>query len=96
MKTKQDIINAISDVEHPAIAYSLVELGIVKDIEVIDNVAKVVFAFPFANIPIAEKLITSIYNKIIELGFEFENSIVLMSDEEKQKFMTMEHAAWKG
>ncbi len=95
MKTKQDILNAISDIQHPAIAYSLVDLGIVKDIDLKDNKAKVTFAFPFPNIPIAEQLVNSIYGPIFLLGVDFEYSIVEMNEEEKAKFMQMETAGWK-
>jgi len=95
MKTKQDIINAISDVEHPAIAYSLIDLGIVKDITLEDNKARVTFAFPFANIPIAEQLVNSIYDRVYHLGLDFEYAIVQMNEAEKQKFMKMETDGWK-
>lgn len=96
MKTKQDIINAISEVQHPAIAYSLLDLGIVKDVTLDENKAKVTFAFPFPNIPIAEQLVNSIYGPIFLLGFDFEYSIVQMTEEEKAKFMQMEVDGWKG
>lgn len=96
MKTKQDVINAISSVQHPAIAYSLLELGIVKDIELNENTVLLTFAFPFPNIPIADHLINSIYSPIQSLGFEFDYSIVIMTEEEKEKFMKMEVEAWKG
>ena len=33
MKTKQNVINAISDVKHPAIDYSLLELGMIKNMK---------------------------------------------------------------
>jgi len=95
MKTKQDIINVISDVQHPAIAYSLLELGIVKDINLNENLATVVFAFPFPNIPIAEQLINSISAPIKSLGLDFNHSITLMTEEEKSTFMKMEMEAWK-
>jgi len=96
MKTKQDIITAISDVQHPAIAYSLLELGIVKDIELNENVVTAIFAFPFPNIPIGNQLIDSISSPIKSLGFDFKYSIVVMTEEEKSKFMKMETDAWKG
>ncbi len=96
MKNKQDVINAISNVQHPAIAYSLLELGIVKEVDLKENTASVIFAFPFPNIPIANQLIKSISAPIESLGIDFEHSIVIMSEDEKNKFMKMETAAWKG
>ena len=96
MKTKEDVIKAISNVNHPAINFSLLELGIVNDVEVIGDKAKVVFAFPFPNIPIAEMLINSISQPIKSLGLDFEYSIKNMTEEEKSKFIQMEAQAWKG
>ena len=96
MKTKQDIIVAISNVKHPAIAYSLLELGIVKDIELHENIVTVTFAFPFPNIPIANQLINSISSPIKSLGFDFKYLIVIITEAEKAKFLQMETEAWKG
>jgi len=96
MKTKQDIINAISEVQHPAIAYSLLDLGIVKDVEFNSNKATITFAFPFPNIPIAEQLVNSIYDPLDLLGVDFGYAIVVMTEEEKAKFMQMEVDGWKG
>lgn len=96
MKTKQEVIDAISKVQHPAIAYSLLELGIVKDVELDENTVKVIFAFPFPNIPIADHLINSIYTPVNDLGLEFQYAVSVMTEEEKARFMQMEAEAWKG
>jgi metal-sulfur cluster biosynthetic enzyme len=96
MKTQQDIIDAISEVKHPAIANSLINLGIVKDVKLIDNVANVVFAFPFPEIPIGEQLIYSIYEPIKALGVDFNYDVVTMTEEEKAKFMQLEAEGWVG
>ena len=96
MKSKQEIINAISDVQHPAITNSLLNLGIVKDIEIEDNTAVVTFAFPFPNIPIADQLINSISQPIKAIGLEFMHIVVTMNEEEKAKFMQLETEGWKG
>ena len=96
MKTKQDIIDAISSVQHPAIGYSLLELGIVKDLDLHGNIVTAIFAFPFPNIPIANQLTNSISSPIKSLGFEFEYSVTTMTETEKAKFMQMEAEAWKG
>lgn len=96
MKTQQDIIDAISEVKHPAIENSLMNLGIVKEVKLIDNVANVVFAFPFPEIPIGEQLIYSIYEPIKALGVDFNYDVVTMTEEEKAKFMQLEAEGWKG
>ncbi len=96
MITKNDILNAISGVEHPAIANTLVNLGIVREVEFKDNLATVIFAFPFPNIPIANQLIYSIYEPIQKLGVDFDYATDDMTQKEKAKFMQLEAEGWKG
>jgi len=45
--TKEIVLNTLSKVEHPAISYSLIKLGIVTDVELTGNKVKLVFEFPF-------------------------------------------------
>ena len=96
MKTKEELIQAISGVKHPAIDYSLWDLGIVKDIIPSEDEVTVIFAFPFPNIPIATQLVNSIAQVIIEMGFVFKYQIIVMTELEKEKFLRMEHEAWTG
>ena len=96
MKTKEDVVKTLSEVKHPAIDYSLIELGMLGDIELKDNTVKVMFVFPFPNIPITDALINSISQPIQSNGLDFEYDIRLMTEEEKAKFMQMETEAWKG
>ncbi|MCF6241547.1 MAG: iron-sulfur cluster assembly protein [Bacteroidales bacterium] len=96
MITLSDVANAIKDVKHPAINYSLGELGIVTDVELENNSVSLVFAFPFPEIPIADQLINSIVQPLNELGLEVDYSIRVMTDEERNVFLQMEQEAWKG
>jgi ATP-binding protein involved in chromosome partitioning len=94
---KEDVLKVISEVKHPAIDFSLVELGIIQDhIEVLDSTVKLVFAFPFPNIPIADALINSIAMPLKSIGYNLTYQIVVMTEEEKMKFMRMEAEAWRG
>ncbi len=96
MKTNQEIINLISEVKHPAIDYSLVDLGIVKDIAIYNKTIALKFVFPFPNIPIADTLIQSIEMPLNNIGYRLAPDIILMNEQEKAKFMQMEAEAWKG
>ncbi len=96
MKTNQEILDLIAAVKHPAIDYSLVDLGIVKDIDIYSETITLKFAFPFPNIPIADTLIQSIESPLNEIGYRLLPEIVLMDEQEKAKFMQMETEAWKG
>jgi len=93
--SEEDIQKVVAQVKHPAIDYTLLDLGIVKTITVEGNKVAVTFAFPFPNIPIKDRLVNSIREPIEELGAEVEVKITEMNQEELQKFLTMEQEAWK-
>lgn len=94
--TKQDVLNELGKVEHPAINYSLIKLGIINDVELNDNKVSVVFAFPFPNIPIADALVNSIASPVKSMGLDFDYKIRIMTEEEKTRFLQLETEAWKG
>jgi len=94
--TKEIVLDTLSKVEHPAIRYSLIKLGILTDVELIDNTVKVVFAFPFPKIPITELLINSVLQPVQNLGLEFDYTIRVMTQEERTRFLQLENEAWKG
>lgn len=91
------ITEAVAAVMHPAIDYSLVDLGMVQDIELYtEEVVIMTFVFPFAKIPIADKLIGAVEKEVKKLGLEMQYIVRVMRSEEKQRFLEMEKAAWKG
>ena len=96
MKTKEQVLDAISGVMHPAINLSLTKLGIVPDVKLEDDTATAFFAFPFPNIPIAEDLIFSISQPILNMGLKFKYETRVMTEDEKQNFLELEAANWKG
>jgi len=96
MINKTEILKSLENVMHPAINFSLVDLGIVKDIILEGENAKVIFALPFPNIPIINDLIFSVSQPIMNMGLNFKYETVLMTEEEKAKFMQLEADGWKG
>jgi ATP-binding protein involved in chromosome partitioning len=93
----EKINNAISKVKHPAIDSSLIDLGMVQDIELYtENVVILTFVFPFVNIPIADKLISSVENVVKNEGMEMQYIIRIMKEDEKKRFLKMEKEAWIG
>jgi len=94
--TKQDVLNELEKVGHPAINYSLIKLGMVNDVELNENKVSVVFAFPFPNIPIADTLVNSIAGPVKSMGLDFDYKIRVMTEEEKRRFLQLETEAWKG
>ena len=96
MITEKDILQKLSKVMHPAIDHSLLDLGIVKNVKLMDETVGLEFCFPFPEIPIAEQLIGSIENPIQELELLCVYKVTTMTEEEKARFMQMEAQAWKG
>ena len=96
MQTIVNVITEISKVMHPAINYSLVKLGIVKDVDLNDDTVVLTFVFPFPNIPIADQLISSIEKPINDMGLKMEYIVRVMTEEEKARFLQLEAEAWKG
>ena len=94
--TKEEIIKAISGVMHPAINFSLLDLGIVKNIRVEDDKVKITFAFPFPNIPIKDMLVNFIDQPLKTFGVSADYDFTVMSDEERENFLRMETEGWKG
>ena len=93
--SKENLIDAISQVGHPSINFSLVELGIIQDIEVIDKTVRLTFVFPFPNIPIADVLINSVKDPLAAFGYALEFDTRIMTEEEKAKFLDLETKGWK-
>ncbi|MFW5721147.1 MAG: hypothetical protein ACOCWW_02030, partial [Bacteroidota bacterium] len=88
--TLKDVENIISRIKYPGIEYSLINLGIVTNIKLIENKVSMVFTFPFAHLPIDSELIKSVSQPLHHLGLDFEYEIKLMTEEEKSKFLKME------
>ncbi len=70
--SEESIQNMLKEVKHPAIDRSLLDLGIVKEIDVRDGKVLITMALPFLNIPIIDQLIGSIKEPIENLGIEVE------------------------
>ena len=96
MITEKEVLQTLSAVMHPAINHSLLDLGIVKSVKLMDETVGLEFCFPFPNIPIADQLISSIEKPIQDLGLLCVYKETIMNEEEKARFMQMETQAWKG
>ena len=94
--SEKDVQNLIAQVKHPAIDRTLVELGIVKSVSVEDKKVKILFAFPFPNIPIGDQLISSIVDVVEGHGWETGTETTIMTPEEVQRFLSMEQQGWTG
>ena len=94
----EDVRQAIENVKHPAIDCSLVELGMVKDINVKDNDVTFRLLLPFAEIPenIKSDMISSLRESLTGLEVSANIETAIMDEAERQYFLSMEEKHWKG
>lgn len=93
--SEEDIRREVANVMHPTINCSLVELGIVKSIEIKKVKVIITMAFPFPNIPIEDYLVNSVREAIEEIDATVEIETVVMDKEELQKFLALEKENWR-
>ena len=87
----------IGNVMHPTINCSLVELGIVKNIEIKTGKVTITLALPFAGVPdsIKDYLVDSLRESIEEVEAVVEIKTVAMTKEELKRFLALEKKNWK-
>ena len=95
--SKENIENVLSKAIHPEIDYSLVELGMIKDIEVRDAVVSITLLLPFLEIPIKEELINLIKDSVknLDKNIKIKIKTAEMDEKEKEKFMKLAREGWK-
>ena len=93
---KTNVEKLVGEVMHPAINASLVELGIVKEIKTSEDKIEILFALPFPGIPIMDQLINSVRAPLTGLGIDIEITTSIMDETEKNRFLAIEYAKWKG
>ena len=94
--SEQEVRQVLSEVKHPAIDRTLIELGILKDITIRNDKVLLTLAFPFPEIPIKDHLINSVQESTKKVGAKVEVKTVTMNEEERQTFLAMEENNWKG
>ena len=78
---EEAIIQAIQRVEHPEINCTLVELGMVKDIQVSGNQVSLKLVLPFLGIPavIRDHLIRSLQQAVADFGAKLKVQVAEMT-----------------
>ena len=94
--TRDKAWELLKQVQHPAINFSLAELGILKDIEISGDMLTITLALPFPEIPIIDTLVNSLVEPLSSYDMEIGVETVLMTEQEKQRFFDLEHQGWKG
>lgn len=89
--SEQYIRREVANVMHPTINCSLVELGIVKNIESKTGRVIITMALPFTEVPVTIKdyLVEIVRESIEEIENPVEIETVIMTKEELQKFLEL-------
>ena len=100
INTNQKVIEAIERVEHPSIATTLLDLGMLRDIEVSsDERVALTMVLPFPNIPdnVRDYMVNSLATAIQSSGGELVTvNLAVMNEEERQNFLRIEQQNWRG
>ena len=93
-KIKEDL----KKIEHPEIAHTLFDLGMIKNIDIKENKVILTLKVPMLDIPIKDYLINDIKNAVKkeDENVEVEINVEEMSGDERAKFMRMAQENWHG
>jgi len=95
--SQSDINQALSKVMHPEINYSLVDLGMIKNVICEGKKVDLTLKLPFLQVPVKDLLITNIKKTLADLdnSIQVETNIEEMSQEERENFAKMAKEGWK-
>ncbi len=93
----QNVEQALSKVMHPEINYSLVDLGMIKNVICEGKKVDLTLKLPFLQVPVKDLLITNIKKSLADLdnSIQVETNIEEMSQEERDNFTKMAKKGWK-
>ncbi|MBW1932017.1 MAG: DUF59 domain-containing protein [Deltaproteobacteria bacterium] len=91
------IEQTLSKLMHPEINYSLVDLGMIKDVVSEEKKVSLSLKLPFLQVPVRELLIESIKKALYDLDntIQVEIDMEQMSQEERENFAKMAKEGWK-
>jgi len=94
---EEAIIQAIQRVEHPEISRSLVDLGMVQDIQASEDVVSLKLVLPFLGIltAVRDYMVHSLQQAVAGFDAELEIQVTEMTPAERQRFLTLEQQNWK-
>jgi len=92
-----DINQALSKIMHPEINYSLVDLGMLKNVICKQDKVNLTLKLPFLQVPVKDLLIESIKKTLSDLdsSIQVEINLEQMSQEQRDKFAKMAKEGWK-
>ena len=94
---EKDVQQTLSKVMHPEINYSLVDLGMIKNLAYREKKVSLILKLPFLEVPVKDVLLESIKKALADLDSSIlvEINIEEMSQEERSNFTKMAKEGWK-
>jgi len=96
---KDEIIEIINNIEHPEIANTFDELGMLDEIDLDDEtkVVSITLLLPMLNIPVSVKniILNSIASAIKNKESKLSVSFAVMNEEQRQHFFSLSKKNWK-
>lgn len=98
---ENSIHEAIRQVEHPAIASSLVDLGMIRDVAYTseNKTVSLTLVLPVLDIPqnVRNYMVNSLFQALNSIAVNLtEVNLAQMTAEERQVFFTLEKQNWRG
>ena len=96
--SRDTVLSILEKIEHPEIALSLNELGMIIDAAVDNNLVRIAIALPKMDIPAAVyKAITDlVVNALQKPGITIQPEYFEMTAENRERFFELAKANWKG
>jgi metal-sulfur cluster biosynthetic enzyme len=95
--SQKDVEKALSELTHPEINFSLIDLGMIADVVCQENQVVLTLKIPSLQVPIKELLIQNVKQTLADLGEATDVKIneKQMTQEERERFMKMAKEGWK-
>jgi metal-sulfur cluster biosynthetic enzyme len=96
----QNVMETLENVEHPAIATTLLDLGMLREVAISpEGQTSLTLVLPFPSIPenVRKFMVNSLSVAVVSAGGELVNvDVALMNDVERQDFLAKEQQNWRG
>jgi metal-sulfur cluster biosynthetic enzyme len=95
--SQPEIEQALSKIMHPEINYSLIDLGMLKNMICKQDKVNCILKLPFLQVPVKDILIESIKKtlSVLDSSIQVEINIEQMTQEQRDKFAKMAKEGWK-
>ncbi|MHA1795871.1 MAG: hypothetical protein DRO88_02315 [Promethearchaeia archaeon] len=95
--TRENVLQVLKPVMHPMINASLLDLDIIKDVQVKDGEIHMVMAMPFAQIyeNVKRVLIEAATQPLAVFDAKVKVKLTIMDDAARERFLELENKNWK-